>query len=82
MSGVLAVIDAVVDELRHGGDTGHVENLLDARAAMAELIVACEAEQLTINDYLLSLSKESWDAYRPAMLRRRAALARAKGESA
>jgi hypothetical protein len=35
---VLEVIDAVVAELRSMGNTGHVENLLDARAATAELI--------------------------------------------
>jgi hypothetical protein len=36
----LAVIDAVVADMRASGDTGHVENLLLARADIAELIEA------------------------------------------
>ena len=37
---VLAAMDAVVAELRADGNTGHVESLIDARDAVAELIEA------------------------------------------
>lgn len=37
---VVAVLDASVAELRADGNTGHVESLLGARAAIAELIAA------------------------------------------
>ena len=36
----LAVLDAVIADMRASGDTGHVENLLQARADFAELIEA------------------------------------------
>jgi hypothetical protein len=34
----LAVLDAVITDMRASGDTGHVENLLQARADVAELM--------------------------------------------
>lgn len=34
----LAVLDAVIADMRASGDTGHVENLLQARADFVELI--------------------------------------------
>lgn len=37
----LAVLDAVIADMRASGDTGHVENLLQARADFAELVGAC-----------------------------------------
>jgi len=38
----IAVLDAVIADMRASGDTGHVENLLQARADFAELISAVE----------------------------------------
>lgn len=34
----LAVLDAVIADMRASGDTGHVENLLQARADFAEVM--------------------------------------------
>ena len=44
MSGidVLAVIDVEIADRRREGDTGNVENLIEARAAVAELIESAE----------------------------------------
>ena len=42
----LAILDAVIADMRASGDTGHVENLLQARADFAALItVATEYRQ-------------------------------------
>ena len=34
----LSVLDAVIADLRASGDTGHVENLLQARSAIVDLV--------------------------------------------
>lgn len=39
----LAVLDAVIADLRAMGDTGHVENLLQARADISELAHAARS---------------------------------------
>lgn len=46
---VRAVIAAVIAELRADGNTGHVQNLLDADAAMARLIDAVKTVRLEAN---------------------------------
>lgn len=66
----------------HMDATDEAVELREARDAVAELIAACDAEQMVINDYLLNTCKETWEAYQRAMLRRHAALARVKGHKA
>lgn len=43
---VLAVLDATIDDLRTSGHTGCVENLLDARCAIEDLLHVLEARGL------------------------------------
>lgn len=38
----LAVLDAVIADMRASGDTGHVENLLQARAQISKLKTSME----------------------------------------
>ncbi|MDR6094929.1 hypothetical protein [Stenotrophomonas sp. SORGH_AS_0321] len=46
----MAVIDSQIDELRASGETGNVENLIEARAAFAELIEADAAYDVAMKN--------------------------------
>jgi hypothetical protein len=47
----LEVLDAVIADLRASGDTGHVENLLQARADVASLVEAIVDETKALIAY-------------------------------
>lgn len=49
----IEVLDAVIADMRASGDTGHVENLLQARASFVELIDAAEAAVSTGAEWAL-----------------------------
>ena len=47
----LAVLDAVIADMRARGDTGHVENLLQARADISELARAARSARNTYQTF-------------------------------
>ncbi|WP_333676792.1 hypothetical protein [Dyella sp.] len=58
----LAVLDAVIADLRASGDTGHVENLLQARADFAELIHSQKALLAMVDSGITSLGLIRWSS--------------------
>lgn len=69
----LSVIDSQISELRASGETGNVENLLEAHAAFAELIEQCDALTVTAHGHVDSVLQARIAAVRSALARVRGA---------
>jgi hypothetical protein len=81
---VRAVIRAVIEELRATGNTGHVQNLLDADVAVVELIEAdrdFDAAELELGNAKYGPYTKRLSRYTAAEKRRSLAVARVGGAS-